>query len=221
MNEISKRKFLQKQFELEHIVAKKFYLASSRFTNDTWMENRKFCQDYKKKAAYCCPIPISMKIPLDVLIGVLEMNNDTNCIIGIGLIYNRTVHKTWIYENGNYNSNTYIGKRRIDRSEMTESEEKIMQILDHYCFKGNGHLKRGQGITLFPVKYLFDSFEKDIHILQEIKKMFNSRNPKLKKETEEKELGEREKELGEREKELGEREKESDVAKEKEKEKEN
>lgn len=169
------RRILEKEFELEHIVAKKFYLASSRFNNNTWMENRKFCEEYKKKIAYCCPVPISMKIPLDVFIGVLEMNNDTNRIIGIGLINNRTVHKTWVYENGNYNSYTFIGKRRIDRLEMTEEEEKIMQILDQYCFKGNGHLKRGQGITYFPVKYLFDAFEKDINILQEIKNMFNSR----------------------------------------------
>jgi hypothetical protein len=58
---------------------------------------------------------------------------------------------------------------------MNESEEKIMELLDSYCFKGNGHLKRGQGITSFPVKYLFDSYEKGIDILQEIKNMFNSR----------------------------------------------
>lgn len=194
MNEVQKRRFLQKQFELEHIIAKKFRLASSRFTNDTWIENRTFCEQYQKKTAYCCPIPISGKIPFDHLVGVLEMNNDTNRILGIGLIYNRTVHKTWIYEQGNYNRNTYIGKRRIDRTEMTESEEKIMQILDQYCFKGNGHLKRGQGITSFPVKYLFDSFEKEINLLQEVKKMFNSRNPKLNKKEELEEKKELEKE---------------------------
>ena len=201
MNEIQKRRFLQKQFELEHIIAKKFHLASSRFTDDTWMENRKFCEEYKKKTAYCCPIPISAKIPYDALVGVLEMNNDTNRILGIGLIHNRTVHKTWIYEDGNYNRNTYISKRRIDRSEMTEDEEKIMQILDQYCFKGNGHLKRGQGITSFPVKYLFDSFEKEIDLLQEIRNMFNSRNPKLKEKKELEEKSElREKESEEKEK---------------------
>jgi len=167
--------FLQKKFSMEHIVSKRFYLGSSRFTNDTWNENRNFCFKHNVKTAYCCPIPISMKIPPDVLIGVLEMNNDTNCIIGIGLIQNRTTHKLWVYENGNYNRNTYIGKRRIDRKEMNEREETIMKILDSYCFKGNGHLKRGQGITSFPVKYLLDSYDKNMDILQEIKNMFNSR----------------------------------------------
>lgn len=169
------RAFLQRQYNLEHIVNKRFYLASSRFTNDTWKENRDFCLDSNVKIAYCSPIPISVKIPPNVLVGVLEMNNDTNRIIGIGLIHNKTVPKTWIYENGNYNSNTYTGKRRIDRNEMTPEEEKIMEILDVYCFKGNGHLKRGKGITSFPVRYLFESFEKNVDILQEIKKMFNSR----------------------------------------------
>jgi FAD/FMN-containing dehydrogenase len=170
------RDFLQKKYVLEHIEEKKFYLASSRFTNDTWSENRNFCANFKNnKTAYCSPIPISVKIPPDVLVGVLEMNNDTNRIIGIGFIHNKTYPKTWIYEHGNYNRNTYIGKRRIDRSDMNESEEKIMELLDSYCFKGNGHLKRGQGITSFPVKYLFNSYEKGIDILQEIKNMFNSR----------------------------------------------
>ena len=169
------RDFLQKQYVSEHIEAKKFHLVTSRFTNETWCENRNFCENFKNKTAYCSPIPISGKIPPDVLVGVLEMNNDTNRIIGIGFIPNKIYPKTWIYENGNYNRNTYIGKRRIDRSDMTESEEKIMELLDSYCFKGNGHLKRGQGITSFPVKYLFDSYEKGIDILQEIKNMFNSR----------------------------------------------
>lgn len=169
------REFLQKQYFLEHIVQKGFYVATSRFTNPTWKENRDFCLNCNEKIAYCCPIPISVKIPLDVLVCVLEMNNDTNRIIGIGLIRNKTIPKTWIYEHGNYNRNTYIGKRRIDRTEMTIEEEKIMEILDGYCFKGNGHLKRGQGITSFPVRYLFELFEKNVDILQEIKNMFNSR----------------------------------------------
>ena len=178
---MQERKFLQKQYELEHIINKQFYLGSSRFTNDTWQENRNFCLKYNIKTAYCSPIPISTKIPLDVLICVLEMNNETNQVIGIGLIRNKIIPKIWIYEHGNYNRNTYIGKRRIDRSEMTETEEKVMEILDSYCFKGNGHLKRGQGITSFPVKYLFESYEKQLDILQDIKNMFNSRIKKKEK----------------------------------------
>lgn len=178
---MQERKFLQKQYELEHIINKQFYLGSSRFTNDTWQENRNFCLKYNIKTAYCSPIPISTKIPLDVLICVLEMNNETNRVIGIGLIRNKIIPKIWIYEHGNYNRNTYIGKRRIDRSEMTDTEEKVMEILDSYCFKGNGHLKRGQGITSFPVKYLFESYEKQLDILQDIKNMFNSRIKKKEK----------------------------------------
>lgn len=178
---IQEHKFSQKQYELEHIINKQFYLGSSRFTNDTWKENRNFCLTYNIKTAYCSPIPISSKIPSDVLICILEMNNETNRIIGIGLIRNKTTPKIWIYEHGNYNRNTYVGKRRIDRSEMTDTEEKVMEILDSYCFKGNGHLKRGQGITSFPVKYLFESYEKKLDILQDIKNMFNSRIKKKEK----------------------------------------
>jgi len=169
------KKFLENQFFLEQIEKKGFYVASSRFTDDTWKENRDFCDHCNGKATYCCPTPISTKIPADVFIAVLEMNNTTNRIMGIGLIRNKTYPKTWVYEDGNYNRNMYIGKRRIDRSEMTETEEKTMEILDAYCFKGNGHLKRGQGITSFPLKYLFHSYENGNDILQDIKIMFNSR----------------------------------------------
>ena len=38
---------------------------------------------------------------------------------------------------------------------MTEQEEKVIQILDTLCFKSANHLKRGQGIIIFPIKTIY------------------------------------------------------------------
>jgi hypothetical protein len=50
-----------------------------------------------------------------------------------------------------------------------------MKLLDLLCFKGSGHLKRGKGLTMFPVSYLYSYFEKGVDIELEIREMFNRR----------------------------------------------
>ena len=84
------------------------------------------------------------------------MNNDTNQIIGIGLIQNRPSKNNYrIYSDGNYNRYKYVGHQHIMREDMTEEEEQIMQVFDILCFKGNRHMKRGQGLKAFPIETLF------------------------------------------------------------------
>jgi hypothetical protein len=108
---------------------------------------------------------------------VLEMNNDTNRIIGIGMLRNIPRKGNIVYEEGNYNRFSYIGKKRIDRSQLDAREEALMNILDEKCFKGKGHLKRGQGLTLFPmaVLYKFENEENPIQIITQIVEMFKKR----------------------------------------------
>ena len=69
------------------------HLLTSRFTNATWNEN----ENYRKRhpnigCIYCSPDPISKSIMIDTNLFILEMNNDTNKIIGIGLIQNQAVN---------------------------------------------------------------------------------------------------------------------------------
>ena len=121
------------------------------------------------------PIKIMQKINHGARLFVLEMNNDTNRIMGIGLILNNyAMHKYCVYKNGNYNRFVYRGSTKILREQMTAAELLVMEILDGYCFKGNTHLKRGRGIQLFPVKFLLKHLE-DIDILTFIMNMFKSR----------------------------------------------
>ena len=103
------------------------------------------------------------------------MNNDTNQIIGVGMVRNHPiVNKYTVYSNGNYNRYVFVGKTRIDRSEMDEEEERIMKVFDILCFTGNKHMKRGQGFRLFPIEMLYRCSKK-LDLVQFICEMFKRR----------------------------------------------
>jgi len=106
---------------------------------------------------------------------ILEMNNDTNQIMGIGLVRNHPIlNKYHVYDNGNYNRYVYVGKNRIDRADMSEKEEQIMKVFDILCFTGNRHMKRGQGLKSFPTDILYRCSKK-VDLVKFISEMFKSR----------------------------------------------
>jgi aconitase A len=87
---------------------------------------------------------------------VLEMNNTTNKIVGVGMVKNQAIcNKYKVYYNISYNRYVYLGRKRISREDMTEEEEEIMKVFDTMCFKGASNMKRGQGLTTFPVELLY------------------------------------------------------------------
>jgi len=167
--EIKKIKLYGKKFN-------KSFLMTTRFNNKTANENKTYRE--KKKHTGCfynTPTMISDRIPKESNIFILEMNNDTNQIIGVGLIINKPVYNHYkVYTNNDYNIHTYIGKYRVDRNEMTTDEEFIMKIFDELCFKGKNHMKRGQGITLFPCKILYRC-RNIIDLVKSIENMFKNR----------------------------------------------
>lgn len=131
------------------------HIITSRFNNSTWSENCIFRERHNYKGCiYGSPQQITEKIPQHSLIFVIEMNNSTNKIEGIGLIRNVTRHdkKLGVYEAGNYNRYTYIGKYRVDRSTLEQTNPQILQIIEQILFKGKTHLKRGGGFTRIPEK---------------------------------------------------------------------
>lgn len=165
-------------FDYKENIWKKLPILTTRFTNNTWNENRIYMDKHnnKKKMIYSAPIPISSKIMSECFCVVLEMNNDLNQIIGIGLISNTAYHrKTNVYGDMNYNRFSYFAKKRIDRSNFSHEELEIICLLENMCFKGRGHLKRGQGITILPLNYLYEIWKKKIDIVQYMRDMFNSR----------------------------------------------
>jgi hypothetical protein len=126
----------------------------TRFNNNTWEQ---LCNYKEKKhimgAFYGSPTRIVESIPVKAKIFVLEMNNDTNTIMGVGLIKNyvkMNQHHS-IYSWGNWNRFTYKGKYRISRNSMTRDELTLIEKMESKVFKTKGHLKRGQGIQSVPL----------------------------------------------------------------------
>ena len=153
-------------------------LATTRFNATTLAENVAFRKrNPKVGCVYCCPMAITRKIPEDTVVFVLEMNNSTNRIEGIGMVKNRSIcNKYKIYENMNYNRHVYMGRHRIARGEVSEEEGKIMEVLDTLCFKGAKNMKRGQGITAFPVETLYHC-SKHLDLVEYVRQMFKRRIP--------------------------------------------
>ena len=130
-------------------------LAVTHFNNTTLLENER----WRETNNYCgciynSPVSIKETIMLFSKIYVIEMNNETNKIIGIGLIKNKIIPKHHkIYSDNNYNRYTYYGKKRINASDF---DDKLLYELEQRLFKGKNHLKRSQGIVEVP----FDVREK-------------------------------------------------------------
>lgn len=152
-------------------------LMTSRFTDETKEQNERYKEKNKMKgrSLYGCPGPVSISVPLDIDMIVLEMNNDTNRIIGIGKVKNKpNIGTVNIYENRNYNRYKYVGKNNICREEMNEEEEILMRVFDNLCFKGNKHMKRGQGLKAFPSELLYRMSTR-INLIAFLQNMFDRR----------------------------------------------
>ena len=150
---------------------------TSRFNARTLAENESYRASSGIACAYSSPTIIDSKfVPIGSKIFMLEMNNDINRIVGVGLIYNKTpqFQTREIYKNVHYNFFSYIGNRRIDRSEMSAEEEKTMRVLDFLCFSGSRHQKRLKGLRVFP-EYLLAAAAAMIDLEKNIENMFRER----------------------------------------------
>ena len=120
----------------------------TRFNNETWNQN----VNYRIKHGICgyiypSPRRIKETIPIQSYVIVLEMNNETNQVIGISRVRNYVMADKYyhVYSDRNYNRFVYRGKERIDRTAMSKREEDVMKIWDALLFKGCNHMKRGSG----------------------------------------------------------------------------
>lgn len=164
--------------ELVHLkrVPKKHYLMTTRFNDKSHAEMLSYCNKIKGlKCIYGVPKEISGYVVKDAIMFVLEMNNECDRIEGIGMVKNTVFPSRYgVYEDGNYNRFSYLGKARIDRNDMTEEEDAVLVALDIICFKGKCHLKRSHGITIFPPDVL-EKCKKKMDITEYIVNMFKNR----------------------------------------------
>jgi len=151
-------------------------IVTTRFNNESWNENDKYRLNYPNiGCVYATPEMNSDRIGPDCILFVLEMNNEINRIMGVGMVRNHVIIKKHrVYSNENYNRYAYVGKHRIDRNEMNEEEEMIMRVFDILCFKGSRHMKRLQGIKAFPMDMLYRC-KGIMDLVEFIRKMFKSR----------------------------------------------
>ena len=168
-----RRKLYRKDKELKQYInetkQKKVHIVTTRFTNKTWDENRAYCEKHKTQlqCAYGVPLQTNNDLTTDDVLFVLEMNNEENKIMGIGMVKNQALFRSAIYKiysNQDYNRYVYLGKNRIDRTEMNEEEENICKVFDILCFTGKRHQKRLSGIKAFPMDMIYRMSKKSVEL---------------------------------------------------------
>lgn len=151
-------------------------LMTSRFSDETILQNRAYCARTGTKAVYCSPSRITQSIKENSALFILELNISKNRVEAIGLVKNRARYGIPVYSNGNYNRYVYVGQYRIERADMSPQEEEIMKFFDIICFHGKYHMKRGSGITRFP-SYILNVCNKRFDLVEFIRGMFKRRIP--------------------------------------------
>lgn len=151
-----------------------FHIASTRFNNNTFVENMAYRDKHKFPVIYGTMIKIHRKIDIGSFLFIVEMNNDTNKIEGIGLVKNSLAleKKYKIYENDDYNRYIYRGNYWLSRQQISDFDSSIVEIFDKILFKGKTHLKRACGITVLNEK-LFISWKLNMAFWKEqVRQMF-------------------------------------------------
>jgi hypothetical protein len=167
-----------------------FYLASTRFNNETYQENLSYRNKKGLKVVYGTCVRIQARYSLDTILFVIEMNNETNKVEGIGIVRNRLLDCKYskIYSNSDYNRYVYTGDYWMSREEiLTNGDAELIEIFDLILFKGKSHVKRQAGISILTKKLLTNWNYELVDLEQRVKNMFiqkfrnepNSNNDKL------------------------------------------
>ena len=161
------------------------FICTTRFNTETLQQNCAWRRRHQKldECVYGSPIPLKHAVRGSAWMIVLEMQNDANIIVGIGLVKNSpnlpsvpiphnsnsgskgaggSALKPSVYNCGNYNRFIYQGAYRIDllsnEIELTREEQLVIKMLELALFYGPNHSKRGKGICELPkhVASLYD-----------------------------------------------------------------
>lgn len=146
-------------------------ICTARFNKTTLNENVEW-RKKKNKLTHCvygAPSALKQTVKKDEWLIILEMHNDINRIIGLGLVRNAPLKCNKIYSCGNYNRYTYEGRVRVDLSDdknlasaqafvLTEEERIVIRMLELSLFYGQTHSKRAKGICELPgrISSLYD-----------------------------------------------------------------
>lgn len=128
------------------------FIGVVHFNNETFQENESWREAHSYEGCVYGVDKRTESIPNGEKIFIIEMNNDTDEIVGIGLILNifNTENRTRIYSDENYNRIVYKGKKRISRKELLIRNNNLIEYLERILFKGSRHFKRGSGVVNIP-----------------------------------------------------------------------
>jgi hypothetical protein len=151
-----------------------YHIVTGRYNNETWEASRSYRERKHLKCIYAPPCRLAPTIPVNTPVFVIEMNNSTNQIMGIGLIRNKlaTDRVYIVQKDTNCNRYIYIGKYHMSRELLLEYVPHLVDVLDRMLFKGKTHSKRGFGLTKIPEKVLQLDMYRHVHIKTEIKRVF-------------------------------------------------
>jgi hypothetical protein len=151
-----------------------FIIATGRYNTETWDATMRYRSTNKLACIYAPPCKLAESIDLNTPVFVVEMNNSTNKIMGIGLIKNKLVtDKIYkVQQDSNCNRYIYIGDYHISRAVLDNYNPTLVYILEKILFKGYTHSKRGSGLTKIPEKVLKLDVCEGIDVKNEIKKVF-------------------------------------------------
>jgi len=125
-------------------------MLTTRFTTETYAENKRYRENNQIPVIYSSSLPISDKLPYQDYY-VLEMNNSTNKIVGIGKISRDLQPIAKMYSYKYYNRYTYKGTKYLPAEEFSPNLKEIIEEIEKKIFYGKGHLKRGSSFTSFPL----------------------------------------------------------------------
>jgi hypothetical protein len=152
-----------------------YSLLTGRFNNETRDTNYAYRKKKGFECMYCIPSELSPKIPYLTPVFVIEMNNSTNKIEGVGLIQNKPEIKYYkVHADGNTNRYTYIGKYFMDRELINGLNPRLIDTLERILFKGYTHSKRGTGLTSIPEKVVKTEMSQGNDIKMDIYSIFVS-----------------------------------------------
>jgi hypothetical protein len=151
-----------------------FTILTGRYNNETWQATIIYRLKKKLQCIYAPPCHISENIDLNSPVFVIEMNNEINQVMGIGLIKNKPItdKKYKVQADSNCNRYIYIGEYHISREILEDYNPFLIYVLDEILFKGKTHSKRGSGLTKIPEKVLKLDVCEDIDIKKEIRQIF-------------------------------------------------
>jgi hypothetical protein len=151
-----------------------FTIVTGRYNNETWEASINYREKRRLACIYAPPYKLAETIDINSPVFVIEMNNTTNKIMGIGLVKNKLItDKVYkVQEDSNCNRYIYIGEYHISREVLDDYNPELVYVLDEILFKGYTHSKRGSGLTKIPEKVLKLEICEGLDIKKEIKHIF-------------------------------------------------